>query len=137
MFKPAVLVGISAFDYHGLHGFWPGVLASRACGKVLLPLGVVFDGVRQQRGGLAGRTLITELDEIAKPIVVLSGKVSSVDGYDGVGQSERAALVLQERNVEGARAPPVRFSHLSGPPGRPAESAGEDGAGPVIHPGQA
>ena len=102
LFKAPVLVGVSAYYFHGLHCFRLRASASRARGEILLPLCIVFDGVGQQGGRLIGGALVTELDEIVEAIVVVDGETCGIDGYDGVGQSERAALILQEHYVEGA-----------------------------------
>ena len=100
--KSAVRVGVSTFDYHGLHLLGLRMPASVARAQILLPLRVVLNGVWQQGSGLRACALVTQANEFRHPIIVRGGEIARIDGDGGVGQSQRVALILQDHHAHGA-----------------------------------
>ncbi len=87
------------------------------------------DGVGQQRGGLRCGAFTTELHEFGKSIVIGESERSRVDGYNGIGQSQRTALVLQDRNVESAGEHAGKTFELLAAAERHGEVDGNDSVG--------
>src|SRR4029077_12276021 len=129
LFNPTVLVRVSTYYFHHLHFLRWSALSGQSCGKILLPLRFVSDSVGQEYCGLSRRALITEVDEIGDASVVRGEEVAGIDGYDCIGLSERATLILQDRHIERVGEAPAQGFQLLASAERNAEIDRDDGIG--------
>ena len=103
LLDPTIRVGIGANDFDRFYLVRRPVFASGTRGQIFLPFCRILDRIRQKSGGLAGRSLIPEVDEFFDPRVIGRIKPSHADADTSVGEQERTPFILRDHHVDGAR----------------------------------